>query len=593
VTIDRTTGYAQAVASGRVVAGEFAIAAAKRHLDDLVHGPARGLRWDAVAAEKMIDSFPAYFTITDGPNAGQPFELLEWMLFVTGSLFGWYKGKRWRFDDAYVETAKGQGKSPWMACLGILMTGALGRQRAQVYAIAPKEDQAKVLFADAAAAIRSQMPDEDEGVTLESLGKFIVRGLGDNANKIEHPASRSVFQTASGNAGKVSGPRPTAVFVDELHELIDSALIDRWTDALAKNAAGGILIKCTNTPAQTQHVGTEYSERAQRIVTGQVTSDTSFVFITRVDVADRKTVFDTEAVWVKAMPALDITFPRENIRREVAKARINPSEAARVNRLFMGIPSGAVDFWLADSTMWDRCVAPIDLASLVNLPCWLSLDLSNIHDLTAVGAAWLDAASNRLFTREWYWTVETNLERRARADAMPYDIWAANGFISVVPGASIDKEYVAGKVAELVSEYDVRFLTYDVAMMATFVEACERVGLPVWRYEGSEERPGRGLKLVSHAQGTRVSFTNKQLCMPVSINALEERIREGTIVIDDNPVTYACAANAAPITDATGNRAFDKKRSRGRIDGLIVKAMAVGAAAMSDGKRPDPQILTL
>ena len=93
---------------------------------------------------------------------------------------------------------------------------------------------------------------------------------------------------------------------------------------------------------------------------------------------------------------------------------------------------------------------------------------------------------------------------------------------------------------------------------------------------------GKGLKLVAHAQGTRVMFEDKQLCMPKSITKLEDAILAEHIVIDASPVTYSCAANAALIEDGQANRAFDKKRSRGRIDGLVTIAMAVGAAAMNE-----------
>jgi phage terminase large subunit-like protein len=583
---DRTTEFAQAVVAGEIVAGEFAIAACKRHLADIAGGAVRELEWRPAEAEGMIDAYPAYFTITDGPNAGQPFELLGWMTFVTGSLFGWYKRGRLRFDLAWVETAKGQGKSPWMACTGILGTGALGRQRAQVFAIAPKEDQARVLFRDAAAAISSQMPGEDEGVSLESMGKFVIRGVGDNAWKIEHPASRSVFRTMSGNATKVSGWRPDLVLADEVHEMPDRSLIDIWQASLAKNAAGGVMILCTNTPAQTQFAGTYYSEMAQRVVTGLDPNDSVFVWITRVDVADRATVFDTPAVWKKAMPALGVTFPAENIEREIDKARASPAEAARVLRLYFGIPTGTPDFWLEDPTFWDRAVEPVDEAAMVGLKCWLSLDLSNRHDLTALTAVWEQPALEgdegpRLAAKTWYWTCSANLERRARADQMPYDVWRDAGKLNVIEGDAITKDFVAVEVGKIVAEQDVQFLAYDVAGAQEFIEAAERVGLDVWRFKGPGEKAGRGLKLVPHAQGSNRSFkADQQLCMPVSINALEDELRLETITIDDSPVTYACAANAALKIDAVGNKSFDKQRSRGRIDGIITLAMAVGAARM-------------
>jgi len=55
-----------------------------------------------------------------------------------------------------------------------------------------------------------------------------------------------------------------------------------------------------------------------------------------------------------------------------------------------------------------------------------------------------------------------------------------------------------------------------------------------------------------------------------------------TITIEASPVTYSCAANAHVTADGQGNRAFDKNRSRGRIDGIVTIAMATGAATMNE-----------
>jgi phage terminase large subunit-like protein len=590
---DRTTAFARAIVSGAIVAGLHEIAACSRHLADIESGHERGLIWRADEAERIISAYPMYFTITDGPRAGDPFNLLDWMLFCTGSVFGWFKrdpegNVRRRFDEAYIETGKGQGKSPWLAATALLVMGGMGYKRAQVVVTGPRDATAMVTMADAAAMVRGTIPGEDDGVTLESEGKFKVSGQGDNAHKIEHVASASVFRTESGNATKVSGPRPVMVQVDEVHELTSTALIDIWQAALAKNAAGGLLLATTNTPAQTQGVGTFYSERAQRVVTGRDFNDSLFVYICRVDVADRETVFDTEGVWRKSLPALDITFPRENVRREVVKARANPSEANRVKRLYFGIPTGAVDFWMDDPTLWEAAQGPVDPAALVNQACFLSLDLSDKHDLTALSAGWLtpmptdaDPDATHLSIKTWYWTCSANLEERARKDQMPYDVWRDQGHLQVIEGAFVDKEYIAAKVAELADEQRVEFLAYDVAKMFQFEEAASRIGLEHWRYKGPKDKAGRGLKLVAHSQGFKMGFVEKQLNMPTSIEALEDRLRQATITIDANPINTACAANAAPVTDTMGNRAFDKSRSRGRIDGLVTIAMAAGAAAMA------------
>jgi hypothetical protein len=124
-------------------------------------------------------------------------------------------------------------------------------------------------------------------------------------------------------------------------------------------------------------------------------------------------------------------------------------------------------------------------------------------------------------------------------------------------------------------------LAFDPAGIGDFITSCEEIGFPVWKWEGPDSAEGYGLKLVSHAQGKRIVFEDRQLCMPRSIERLEDAVLAGNITIDASPVTYACAANALVDSDGQGNRCFDKKRSRGRIDGLVTIAMAVGAATVT------------
>ena len=85
---DPVTLYAKDVVEGRIIAGEFAIGAARRHLNDLEKGAARRLVWDEESAIRAINFFPAILTVTAGAAEGQPFNLLPWHVFVVGSLFG-------------------------------------------------------------------------------------------------------------------------------------------------------------------------------------------------------------------------------------------------------------------------------------------------------------------------------------------------------------------------------------------------------------------------------------------------------------------------------------------------------------------------
>lgn len=582
---DPTTAYARAVVRGRrpdgELVGELEIAACRRHLEDLKTGKARGLKWDPKRAQHAIGFFPALLTISEGAKVGLPFELLPWHLFVVGSLFGWRKTSgRMRFRSAWLETGKGQAKSPLMAAIGIYMTGFYGIERAKAFAIGQDRITANVLFKDAVAMCRGPIPpapgDEvDDADTLVQRGIALIRGEGDNAWKIEFPDTDSLFQSLA-NGEAVSGPKPTLVAADEIHEFKTNTAIEIWKNAIAKMPGDALMLLSTNTPASDQIVGTSYSEYYQKVAKAEFFDDEAFAFIARVDKADRDTVLENPACWPKALPALGITFPIENIQGMVNTAKQLLSTAISTKRLYFGIPIGATEFWIAEEA-WMAVQGTVNLPAMKGLKCWLSLDLSDKNDLTALTAVWIDAKGH-LYAKTWYWTVKERLKERATADKAPYVEWVEGKLITAVEGAVIDKSFVAAEVKTLCAEHDVQFLAFDPAGIADFIAACEQIGFPVWKFDGPDKPTGYGLKLVSHAQGKLVKFEDKQLTMPRSIERLEDRILANSITIDSSPVTYSCAANAHVDSDGQGNRAFDKKRSRGRIDGVVTIAMGVGAA---------------
>ncbi|WP_284277400.1 terminase large subunit [Sphingobium jiangsuense] len=538
-------------------------------------GAARGLHWSPEAAAHTLNFFPAVFSVADGPRAGEPFHPLEWHTFVVGSLFGWLRedGRR-RFRKGWLETGKGQAKSPLMGAIGVYLMGWDGIPHAQCYAIGQDKATANVLFRDAVSMCRGQVPDEDDGTTLESLGEVVIRGELDNAWKIEHPESGSFFRTLAGGESQ-SGPRPAYVAADEIHEFKSDGPIETWQRAIDKVAGNSLMLLGTNTPATSQIVGTSYSEMYQQIVRGEARDDSAFAFIARVDKADREAVFENEACWAKALPALGETFPVDNLRTVVAGASLRPSTKSSVKRLYFGIDIGAADFWIAEES-WAAVQGAVDERAMRGRKCFLSLDLSAKNDLTALSAAW-DVPADLVAVKTWYWTTKEGLEDRAERDRAPYPDWVEDGHLTATPGATIDYTFVAQRVAELLADHEVEELVVDPAFLTSFTDALTEVGVDWWLYDGPTST-GRGLKIVKHAQGTRIMFEDRQLCMPHSITRTEDRILDGKIIIDASPVSYSCAANTVIIADGQGNRAFDKKKSRGRIDGMVTIAMAVGAA---------------
>ena len=564
------TRYAERVLAGDIVAGKFVRATCQRHISDLEQGHKRGLTFDIEEAARVMRFFPNVLSITAGVKEGEPFELLEWMEFVVGSLFGWRRndGLR-RFRTGWIETGKGQAKSPLMGAIGLYLMGFAGTKRAECYSFATDLKQAKILFSDAVALCRANIPQTDD--TLESLSKVIIRGVGANAWRIEHPNTGSVFEPLAAT-DSLSGYKPVAVFGDEIHEMKSTRAIDLWQAAIDKMPGDPLMLLGTNTPAMDQAVGSEYSQFYQRVATGEIEDDAKFSYIARVDEDDEP--FEDESSWIKALPALGITYPIENVRKRVETAKHIASERLATERLFFGIPVGSSGFWI-DEASWKAALGPVDPDP--SMPCFLGLDLAQKNDLTALSACWRNDG-DKLEVKSWYWTTQQGLDRREAEDRTPYRAFAVKGDITALQTEVIDYTFVAAQIAEMVATYEVDSLTVDPAMLSSFMDACNQVGLKIWRYMGEDKPSGQGLKIVTHAQGNRIRFEDKQLCMPHSITRLTDKILAGEVRIEENSMTKVCAANAVLQADGMGNQFFDKARSRGRIDGMVSMAMAVGAS---------------
>ena len=114
------TDYAQKVADGKKVAGPIVKGACERHLRDIETGGERGLYFDLEACNRALGFFRDVLKLNGGDFENMPFVLLDWQVFIVGSLFGWKTDDGYRrFRVCYVETGKGSGKSPLAAGIGM------------------------------------------------------------------------------------------------------------------------------------------------------------------------------------------------------------------------------------------------------------------------------------------------------------------------------------------------------------------------------------------------------------------------------------------------------------------------------------------
>jgi len=200
---DPVGNYARAVLKGKIVAGELVKLACRRHLDDLEHGPWRGLRFDRKDALDAIDFFPLLHH-SQGEWAGGPFILQPWQSFIIGSLFGWKRADGTRsFRTAYNEVARKNGKSTLSAGVGLYLFDGDGEPGAQVFTAATKRDQARIVHSEAVRMVKAS-----------SALRSHIRVFKDNLN-IEATASK--YEPLGADSDTMDGLNVHGAIIDELH----------------------------------------------------------------------------------------------------------------------------------------------------------------------------------------------------------------------------------------------------------------------------------------------------------------------------------------------------------------------------------------
>lgn len=564
---DRTSAYALDVVEGRIVVGPHVRNACARHLRDLENGGKRGLVWDVERAAYVIRFFPAVLKLAGGQFEGRTFELHPSQAFVVGSLFGWKRksdGLR-RFRRAYLEEGKGNGKTPLAAGIGLFCMVSDDEPRAEIYAAASKRDQAMVLFRDA-VAMREQSPRLRERITTS--GANPVWNLADLR-------SGSFFRPISSEDGQ-SGPRPSCALCDEVHEHRDGRVIEMLERGF-KWRRQPLLLMTTNSGSDRNSVCWQEHRHAVDVAAGDVEDDSEFAYVCALDDGDDP--LEDPACWVKANPLLDVTITTTYLAEVVAQAKAIPGKLNGILRYHFCVWTDAEQAWMARPTL-EACLADFDPAIHAGKPVALGGDLSATQDLTAIAAVvetGRDKEGRPLFDA-WVeaWTPEDTVSDRAVRDQAPYETWIKDGWLNATPGKVIGFDFVAARIAEIVSRFGVKAFAYD------------RYGFNKF-FEPELDALGLTLPIVEHPQGGKKKGAESGLWMPGSKMALESLILEKRIRLRRSPVLISAMMSAAIEGDPFGNFWFSKRRAVNRIDALIALAMAVGAATMAPAVEPEKE----
>ena len=486
-------------------------------------------------SDRIIRFCERYLVVPEGADVGKPVRLREWQRAIIRQIYDTPT------RQAIVTIPRKNGKTGLCAMLVLAhVIGPESQRNSQVYSAAQSRQQAALVYDLASKMVRMSRELSDPNMVV----------CREHAKELFSPYTGVRYRALAAESSTAYGLSPALVIHDELGQVRGprSELYDALETAMGAHPNPLSIVISTQAPTPSDllsqlidYARTGAAERVKLIYFG----------------APDDAALDDPATWRQANPALGDFLNYEEIAQLAQKAMRMPSFEASFRNLHLNQMVSA-DAALFSHGVWTANGAEPDMAAFAEGPVYGGLDLSSRQDLTALV---LLAEKPKGFWNVWchFWTPGDTLRERAQRDRAPYDLWVDQGYLTAVPGVSIDYGYLAARLATLRNQVRFRTILFDRWRIDELRMALQAHGvnqLPL-------EECGQGYRDMAGALDALETL------------ALQERLRHGM-----HPVLTMCASNATVVTDPAGNRKLEKAKSSGRIDGMVALAMsAKGATA--------------
>ena len=535
---EQVQAYIDSVMSGERPANRWEKLAVKRHLKDLKR-KRFDYHFDEQRAARPILFIENYCVHVRGDLDRQPLILESWQKFIVWVLFGWVdiSGKR-RFNTAFIEVAKKNGKSTLVAAIGLYMQAADGEGGAEVYSVATAKDQANIVFNDYARAMVLKSEH------LQKIFKVFAHAV------VDRETETSTFKALASDRDRLDGKNVHCVIIDEYHAHKTDGVYRIMVDGMsARSQPMAIIITTAGFDPDVPCVDEE--EYAQRVLSGQATNDTYFAIIFTLDKKDR---WDDRGKWPKANPNLGISKQSKAMDRDFEKALEMPAEQSKFKNKNLNIWTKNRIAWIRDSD-WKRVEREIDISDYENQPCWMGVDLSKTQDTTAVALCFHEDEKLVLFTR--IYLPDYQLKERSIRERFDWDAAYEKNEVILTDGRTIDYEVVEEKVLEDFKTYDVKELAYDPYNSTQFLTNLINAGIDESRL---------------------VEFPQSWRYMSPALKDYETDLINGVLRVQRSSVLAWMAGNAAVKRDDNDNIRIIKGMSYKHIDGIVAQVMAADRA---------------
>ena len=530
--------YADAVVKGEISACLYVKQACQRFIDDLDR---KDIELNRDIANKWC-SFLERIPHVKGKWASkhEKLTLSPWQVFCTVNIFGWYVGQFRRFRDVYIEVPRKNGKTFYIAGIGIGMLTIDGEHGAEVYCGATSELQAWEVFRPA-RQICEQLPGLRDKFGIEVNAKTIIR-----------MEDLSRFTPVIGNPG--DGASPSCGIADEFHEHKTSDLIDTFQTGMGSRDQP-LLLQITTAGADMG--GPCYTKRDDviKILSKAVDDDRIFGIIYTLDEGDE---WDTVEAQIKANPNYGISVNADFLEGQLKQARRSPSKQAAYKTKHLNMWVGAKAAWM-NMLAFQACRKKLlNIDDFKGRPCYIGIDLASKIDIASMAVLFPPDGNDSKYSA----FIKHYLPEDTIDDVSRYQGFHAGGWLTSTPGNVTDFQYIEEDLKVFKSSYEVVEIPYDPFQATQFSTRMMAEGFPMVEY----------------------GATVKNFSEPMK--QLEALILKKDIQFEMDPVLMWMFGNVTARLDLKDNIFPNKERPENKIDGVIALIMALSRTMPTEERNP-------
>lgn len=524
-----------------------------------------GAWFDHAKADRIVDQWPKIFRLTNDRFRGVPFRLVKWQEITVRLLVGWKKPievidpathepsiehvRVFRRLDLWIP--RKNGKSEFLAALGVLFFVLEKVNGAEAYVFGRNEDQGRVPFGKMQDIIR-----EANGLMEDARGNERI-SLHDKSIFLRE--TTSLCQLLTGAPDGKHGRSPTVIVGDEIHEWKSRDLADTLRQGTGARLQP-IELYASTAGRKQNRTGYEWFEESMAIMRGDLDDPTTLVVYFGIDEEDD---WQNEAVWRKANPSLGLTPTLDYLRTEYKKAKGRPALEAVFQCYHLNRWVDQVSGWIPRSK-WALCTK--DAKSWSGLwekhkgrKAYLACDVSSTRDLTAlVVVIPPDETCDEWVIIPLFWVPEATLDERAEQDRrVDWKRWVREGALRTTPGDSVDQSFVEQAIKDAFEQFDVQAFGFDPWNARKLAGDLQNGGMDAELQ--IEMRQGHQTLGGPTKEFERLVFAQK--------------VEHG-----GHPVLAWMAGHCSIRFDVNLNYVPDKKNSLDKIDGIVATVMAIGLA---------------